>query len=233
MEAPDGDGYYIGYNGSSDFMAISTINNGTPSWELMNLRDGKVGIGTINPATKLDVNGDVTVRGTLYAPGTIVQTIVKTAQDTSSLNNIINFMEANSNYRISIVPKFPNSIFLIEYSFSINAFMAANTIFQMQLCRNINLGGIPVGVGPDDWGSRSRTSYVSRPNNGYDTNDMQNVYMIGMDSGLTAGITYTYGFKYKRESGGSGRCYFNISKASGPDYGFRGVMTMKITEIAQ
>jgi hypothetical protein len=74
---------------------------------------------------------------------------------------------------------------------------------------------------------------VSRPSNGYDVNDMQNVHMVGMDEGLTAGTSYTYGFKYRRETGGSGTTYFNHSNGNSSVYGFSGIMTMKITEIAQ
>jgi hypothetical protein len=57
--------------------------------------------------------------------------------------------------------------------------------------------------------------------------------MVAKDSGLTIGSTYTYGFKYRREPGGSGTCYFNYSNGDALTYGFSGVMTMKITEIAQ
>jgi hypothetical protein len=61
---------------------------------------------------------------------------------------------------------------------------------------------------------------------------MQTVYLMGVDTGLTAGTTYTYGFKYRRETGGSGTCYFNYS-ANDWQAGFSGIMTMKVTEITQ
>jgi hypothetical protein len=165
------------------------------------------------------------------SPGTTAQTIIKTSAVTSSLNTTA-FTEPNSDYRISVVPLFSNSKFLIEYSFSINTATSTSTVFQMQVVRNIGGSEILVGVGPLN-GSRNRTSYVSRPNNGTDLNDMQNVYMVAMDEGLTAGITYTYGFKYRRETNGSGTCYFNYSSGDSSIYGFSGIMTIKITEIVQ
>lgn len=164
-------------------------------------------------------------------PGTTAQTIIKTSTVTSSLNTTT-FSEPNSDYRISVVPLFSNSKFLIEYSFSINTAMATNTIFQMQVVRNIGGSETLVGVGPSN-GSRNSTSYVSRPNNGFDVNDMQNVYLIAMDEGLNVGTTYTYGFKFRRETMGSGTCYFNYSFGDSSIYGFSGIMTIKITEIVQ
>ncbi|MBN2212975.1 MAG: hypothetical protein JW723_01915 [Bacteroidales bacterium] len=193
---------------------------------------GLVGIGTATPEAALDVNGDLKVSGNFYAPGTVVQTIIKTSENTSYLD-VTTFTEADTGYRISITPKYDNSIFLIEYSFSINTYMSMhNTIFQMQLIRDIGGSETLVGVGPEN-GTRNRTTYVSRPNNGTDTNDMQNVYLVAKDSGLTVGTTYTYGFKYRRENNGNGTCYFNYSFGDSSIYGFSGIMTMKVTEIAQ
>ncbi len=192
---------------------------------------GNVGIGTDTPAAKLDVNGDLIVRGNFYAPGTVVQTIVRTSEVTSSLN-VTAFTEANPDYRISITPKYTNSIILIEYNFPINTAMQSNTIFNMQLIRDIGDSETLIGVGPVN-GTRNQATYVGRPGNGYDINDQQNIYMIAKDSGLSSGTTYTYGFKYRRETGGIGTCYFNFSLTDGEVVGFSGVMTMKATEIAQ
>jgi|GEM_PF-3184813 len=164
-------------------------------------------------------------------PGTVTQTAVRVSTATSSLNTST-FSEAHPDYRIGFVPKYSNSIFLIEFSFSINTAMSSNTIFHMQLVRNIGGQELPVGVGPIN-GSRNRTSFVSRPSNGYDSNDMQTVYMIGLDTGLIAGNPYTYGFKYRRENNGSGTCFFNSSSGDNSVFGFSGIMTMKITEIKQ
>jgi hypothetical protein len=157
--------------------------------------------------------------------------VVQTCDLTSSLN-VTTFTEANTSYRISFVPKHANSIILIEYNFSINTALASNTIFQFQLVRNIGGEEVPVGVRPAS-GSRNRTTFVSRPSNGYDGNDQQNVYLVAKDTNLDVGTTYTYGFKYRRETGGSGTTYFNYSSGNNSVFGFSGIMTMKITEIAQ
>ena len=157
--------------------------------------------------------------------------VVRTSAATTSLNTAT-FTEPHSDYRINFIPLYSNSLFIIEYSFSINTTMSSNTIFHMQLLRNIGGQEIPVGVGPVN-GSRNRTSFVSRPSNGFDSNDMQNVYMVAMDTGLIAGSPYTYGFKYRRENNGSGFCYFNHSSGDNSVFGFSGIVTMRITEIIQ
>ncbi|NSW45503.1 MAG: hypothetical protein HPY79_06800 [Bacteroidales bacterium] len=205
------------------------VTNAAPSNGM--LVEGNVGIGTTNPTEKLEVNGNVKVSGSIYAPGTIVQMIVKTTETTSSLD-VTDYTEASTDYRIDFTPKFNNSIILIEYTFPINAYMASNTIFDMQIIRNIGGTEVPIGVGPVN-GNRQQVSFVGRPGNGYDWNDRNQVYMIAKDTGLTAGTTYTYGFKYRRETAGSGTCYFNYSNGDSNVYGFSGVMTIKVTEIAQ
>ena len=213
---------------------------------------GRVGIGTTSPTAKLEVNGAVKIVDGNQAlgkvltsdtnglaswqnlpaptPGTVLQMVVATSDSTSWLNTTT-FTEANTDYRISFVPKHANSLFLIEYNFSINTAFANNTIFQMQLIRDIGGTEIPVGIGPIN-GSRNQTTFSGRTQ-GYDQNDNQTVVMLAKDQGLTVGTTYTYGFKYRRESGGSGTCYFNYSMGNSSIYGYSGIMTMKITEIAQ
>jgi trimeric autotransporter adhesin len=165
------------------------------------------------------------------SPGSIVQTIVATSTTTAS-SAVTSFTEVNSSYRISFTPKYSNSKILIEYSFPMNAAMAGNTVFQFQLVRNIGGTESLIGVGPAN-GSRNLASAVARPGNGTDANDQQNIFLQGVDSGLTAGTVYTYGFKFRRETGGSGTGYFLYSSGDSAVYGFSGMMTMKITEIAQ
>jgi hypothetical protein len=214
-------GYIPKWTGTSELGSSIIYDNGT-----------NVGIGTTSPTAKLEVNGNLKVNGNFYAPGTVAQVVVRTSDVRSSLNTTT-FTEANTDYRISITPKFNNSKIIVEYYFSINAAMASNTIFHFQLIRNIgDASEVPIGVGPAYGSSRQRTTYVDRPSNGYDSNDMQTVYLMGVDTGLTAGTTYTYGFKYRRETGGSGTCYFNYS-ANDWQAGFSGIMTMKVTEITQ
>ena len=191
---------------------------------------GKFGIGTTTPTADLEVNGDVKVSGSIYAPGTVVQTVVQTSDVTSSLNTTT-LTEADPSYRISITPKYANSIILIEYSFSINTAFDHNTIFRMQLIRDIGGTEVPVGIGPVN-GLRNQSTFTGRTQ-GFDTNDNQTIYMVAKDQGLSVGTTYTYGFKYQREGGGGGTCYFNYSMGDSDIYGFSGIMTMKITEIAQ
>ena len=157
--------------------------------------------------------------------------VVLTSETTSSLN-VTNFTEAHQDYRISITPKGINSIFIIEYYFSINTQLSSNTVFHMQLIRDIGGTEVPIGIGPVN-ALRDRTTFVSRPNNGYDINDQQSVYLVAKDANLTFNNNYTYGFKYRRESGGSGTTYFNYTNGNSIDFGFSGILLMKVTEIAQ
>jgi hypothetical protein len=163
--------------------------------------------------------------------GSVVQTVVATSTTTSTLNTTT-FTEPNSSYRISITPQYANSLILVEYNFSMNAFSAANTIFHMQLVRGPGSTNTPVGVGPAN-GSRNRTSFVGRPGNGYDTNDVNQIHLRAVDSGFTAGVPVTYGFLYRRETGGTATAYFNYSAVDTSSYGFSGVMTITAMEIRQ
>lgn len=164
------------------------------------------------------------------APWTIVQTVVKTSEVTSSLNTTT-FTEANSDYRISFVPKYSNSKILVEYNFSANAAMVSNTLFHLQIVRDIWWVESLVWVWPVNW-SRTRTTYAWRPWNWYDINDTNTIYMSGVDTGIIAWNTYTYWFKYKRETWGSWTMYFNYTNMDISPW-FSWVMIMKITEIRQ
>lgn len=191
-----------------------------------------------DPVFGSSVASGITATDTTYwnnkldvAPGTVLQMVVLTSETTSSLN-VTNFTEAHQDYRISITPKGINSIFIIEYYFSINTQLSSNTVFHMQLIRDIGGTEVPIGIGPVN-ALRDRTTFVSRPNNGYDINDQQSVYLVAKDANLTFNNNYTYGFKYRRESGGSGTTYFNYTNGNSIDFGFSGILLMKVTEIAQ
>lgn len=70
LQVSDDDGYYIGYNNGGNYMALSVTSAGTFYPDILNLKSGKVGIGTNNPSTKLDVNGIITSSGANFT-GTI------------------------------------------------------------------------------------------------------------------------------------------------------------------
>ena len=162
--------------------------------------------------------------------GSVVQTVVATSTATSSLN-VTSYTEPSSAYRVTITPRYTNSKILVEYTFGMNTGLASNTIFHMQMVRDPGGANTAVGVGPAN-GSRDRATWVGRPGNGYDTNDQLQVNMRAVDTGFTVGVPVTYGFLYRRETGGSGTTYFNYSSADNATYGFSGVMTITATEIA-
>ena len=110
--------------------------------------------------------------------------------------------------------------------------MNPNTIYQMQLVRDIAGTQVPVGVGPAN-GLRSPVTFAGRPGNGFDYNDVSNINMVAKDIVLQAGTPVTYGFNYRQETGGAGTAYFNYSFGNSDVYGWSGLVTMKITEIAQ
>ena len=216
----------------------TSLAKGITGTDTANWNDKLSSYTEIDPVFGTSIASGITSSDTMYwnkkqdiSPGTVLQMVVLTCDSISSLN-VTTFTEVSNYYRISVKPKRANSIFLIEYYFPMNTALAPNTIFEFQLIRNIGGTEVPVGVGPVN-GDRNQATYVSRPNNGYDGNDQQNVYLVAKDSNLDMDSTYTYGFKYRRETAGSGTTYFNYSNGNSSVYGFSGIMTMKITEIAQ
>jgi hypothetical protein len=170
--------------------------------------------------------------GATGATGTVAQMVINTSTTTASLDTT-SLTEVSSDYRISITPKFSGSKFLVEYCFPINPSQVPNTITHYQLIRNIGGAEVLVGVGPVN-GNRHQVTYISRPNNGVnDSEDVGMIYLLGVDTGLTVGVAYTFGFKYRREIAGSGTTYFNYSNSNSSDWSWSGIMTMKITEIVQ
>lgn len=163
--------------------------------------------------------------------GSIVQTVIATSTTPASLD-VTNFTEADASYRIAITPKYADSRFLVEFYFPAHQPMAVNTVHHIQLVRDPAGTPTPIGTGPVS-GTRQRVTWVSRPNNGYDSNDQTSIYLLGTDSGLAAGTPTTYGFRYRRETGGSGAINFLRHTADNAVYAFSGVMTMKVTEVAQ
>ena len=60
----------VNQTGDKDFLDIKNNNNNI----LKIINNGNVGIGTINPNKKLDVNGDINLLGNIYLNNEIINT---------------------------------------------------------------------------------------------------------------------------------------------------------------
>ena len=150
--------------------------------------------------------------------GNVIQTVVVKTDTTSTINST-SFVEADSDYRVSITPvNSANRIFFTIYnSGTMNG--ANNTVFMTQIMKfTSGSAEVITSTAPD--GSRHRADYVARPSNGQDANDTFYMRMLGFDDpGSTA--QQTYGFRYRRESGGSGSIFFGQSEDANVSYSSR------------
>lgn len=147
---------------------------------------------------------------------TLLQTVVSKS-DTQSTLNVTDFTEASSNYRVTITPIKSNSIIMLTYYVAANTALASNTLYMFR-ARNIT-GNRNVNGEAAASGSRWQAQWVGRPGNGYDSNDQMTCMWTCYDSPGTT-TAQTYGWQYRRESGGSGTIYFNYSSGDNSTYGF-------------
>jgi hypothetical protein len=167
-------------------------------------------------------------------PGTIVQTQVTRNNSINSGNPVNVWSEISSNYRVSITPKYSDSIIKLEYHIPINPQGATNILMAIAPWRSTNNGTTQTRLAQGDavnLGSRHNLA-VSwfRSNNGYDTNDMQNHVVIASETAGTTG-TLTYGFHFRSE--GSNTTYFAHSQGNNGTWGWMAPVTMIATEIKQ
>ena len=156
------------------------------------------------------------------------------------------WVEFDSDYRISVTPTNNNTRIYLQFYFQTNTNMTSNTLFQFDIRYLVN-GTLPTGGrGSADnatygkltsdggtmngnIGSRLNTHFVGRPGNGYDGNDQLTINMLGYDE--PAGASRTYGLIYKRETGGSGTLYINLSSDNNDAWGFMSPMLITATEV--
>ena len=173
---------------------------------------------------------------TLHAPGHQLQTVY-TSSDTTTTVNSTSFTEPSTNYRVSITPKFANSLIMIDYVIPTNpgANYAANTIYTCRAFR-LKSGGSKDYTSFENAGkangSRNRIAGMAIRPVGYDTNDPMWWQMRMIDKPNTTG-SVSYGFEFKRETGGTGTVYFGYSSGDNSNWGYSSDILITATEIAQ
>lgn len=190
--------------------------------------------GNITASGNLSVNGNVTViNGRIFSPGTPIQ-VQYVASTTRTTVNSTSFVEPSTNYRVSITPRFANSMIMLSYFIPANAAGQANTIYTLRAFRIIS-GTTSYALTSAGVANGSRNPIAGstyRPLNGYDGNDPMPMMFNAVDFPNTTN-TCTYGFEFKRETGGTGTVYFGYSQGDNSDWGFDADILITATEIRQ
>jgi hypothetical protein len=210
-----------------DFGTPANVVSGTAERMRIDI-SGNVGIGTTNPITKLQVNGNI------YANGTPVQ-VQYTSSGTRVSVDSTSFTEPSSNYRVSITPKSTASMIKLTYFIPMNPGnnYATNTIFSLRAFRIIG-GSTSYALTSAGSSNGSRNVFAGltiRPV-GYDSNDPMFATFTVIDFPNTTS-TCTYGFDFKRETGGGGVVYFGYSAGDSSNWGFDTDVLIIAEEIGQ
>ena len=160
--------------------------------------------------------------------GNVIQTVVVKSDTTSSLNTT-SFSEASTDYRVQITPiNSANRIFLTMYaSGTMNG--ANNTVFMTQIVKLTSGSATTITSSAPD-GTRHIADYVARPSNGQDANDVYYMRMLGFDDPSSTS-QQTYGFRYRRESGGDGSIFFGQSEDANVSYSSRTPVILVAQEV--
>ena len=161
------------------------------------------------------VSGDVTVSGYIKASKGIVQTVHNSTNVAASGNPINTWSEINSNYRVSITPRYSDSRILGTFHIPMNPTGATNILMAIQPWYSTNGGTTKTILAQGNTGVQGSRHNLAvswfRSNNGFDVNDMQNhVVHFYHDPGTTS--TVTYGWYFRSE--GSNTTYFNHQMAT-------------------
>ena len=169
----------------------------------------------------------------LIGSNNIIQKRVLSATNMVTTNPGTSFQELSDAFRLSITPKFSNSMIFLEYMIPLNQTSSGhNNIFGFQATRISPSGGNVDSIGPSS-GSRKRTAGgMMRAQNGYDTNDHNLETFIAFDfPGTTSSCTY--GIQVFLESSDSGTIYIAHSNSNNSTWGMASRVIITASEIAQ
>jgi len=171
----------------------------------------------------------------LVGTNNIIQKRVLSATNMVTTNPGSSFQELSSAFRLSITPKFSNSMIFLEYMIPLNQTTSGhNNIFGFNAYRHS--GGSGTGnitsQGPSS-GSRKRTAGgMMRAQNGYDSNDHNLETWIAFDFPNTTS-SVTYGIQVFQESSDSGTIYIAHSNSNNSTWGMASRVIITASEIAQ
>ena len=195
--------------------------------------DNWVSLGFHSNDNKLKVyaNGLVEVASYLKSKKGTIQTVVNQPTIYTSANPVNTWYEINSNFRVSITPRFSSGTMILgTYSIPINPTGAANILMAIQPWYSTN-GGTTKTIlnqgGPS--GSRLSGSHAwFRSSNGYDANDMQN-HVVHFGYTHSATTTLTWGFYFRSEGGNT--TYFCQSNGNSSLWGWTAPCYMELREV--
>ena len=185
-----------------------------------------------SPTFSGTVSGDVTVSGYIKASKGIVQTVHNSTNVAASGNPINTWSEINSNYRVSITPRYSDSRILGTFHIPMNPTGATNILMAIQPWYSTNGGTTKTILAQGNTGVQGSRHNLAvswfRSNNGFDVNDMQNhVVHFYHDPGTTS--TVTYGWYFRSE--GSNTTYFNHSNGNNSTWGWIAPQYLELREL--
>ena len=185
-----------------------------------------------SPTFSGTVSGDVTVSGYIKASKGIVQTVHNSTNVAASGNPVNTWSEINSNYRVSITPRYSDSRILGTFHIPMNPTGATNILMAIQPWYSTNGGTTKTILAQGNTGVQGSRHNLAvswfRSNNGYDVNDMQNhVVHFYHDPGTTS--TVTYGWYFRSE--GSNTTYFNHSNGNNATWGWIAPQYLELREL--
>ena len=163
--------------------------------------------------------------------GQILQVIVMNSATRASATST-SWYEPNIGYRLTLTPKFTNSVIALNWHIPINQASASNVLFDVRIFRIIDGGSKSYQL--DSAGSTAGVGYMAggcfRPLNGHDTNDQQVITLQGVDRPNTTGVC-VYGFEWKPE--GSNTTTFGYSQSTNSTWGYDTDICGTATEVKQ
>jgi len=169
----------------------------------------------------------------LVGTNNIIQKKVLSATNLVTTNPGTSFTEINSAFRLSITPKFQNSMIFLEYMIPLNQTTTGhNNIFGFNAYRyapsSANLDSRGTGSG-----SRKRTAGgMMRAQNGYDLNDHNLETFIAFDLPNTTS-TCTYGLQVFQEGSDAGTIAIAHSNSNNSTWGMSSRVIITASEIVQ
>jgi len=206
---------HINAGASTPFLQLDSTGN-------VDFSSGRLTVDTLR--TNAIQNTDGTARDV------VLQRIIKRSTATASLDTTT-FTEPNSDYRVSITPKRSNSIILLRFHLFTNNAMASNTLFQLRTRKYTGGSGAAISSQSTGLGSRLTADFGARPGNGYDSNDQLYCDWFCYDIPNST-ATQTYGFDYRRETGGSGTIYFGYTSGDNSNWGIHSPILIIAEEMA-
>ena len=171
----------------------------------------------------------------LIGTNNIIQQQVMQNNTQVSANGSSSFAEINSNYRVSITPKFSSSLIHLEYFVPCNQTSSShNNLFGFKAYR-ISGGsgaGDVASAGASSGSRHQMAGGLARSQNGSDGNDHNMETWLAYDLPNTTSAV-VYGFHYFREDSDAATMFFGYSYNNNSTWGMASRLIITATEIAQ